>query len=98
MATAFLARTLPFFKKSILKVVDHHDDGRFLDMLKKLFELLATNGLLQRCLRLFSILLDLLALILQVLLPETILTFLVHLHVLVSLKQFLQVFPLTNNF
>ena len=78
--------------------MDHHDDGRLLDMLKKLFKLLATNGLLKSSLCLFSILLDLLALILQVLLPETILTFLVHLHVLVSLQQLLQVFPLTDNF
>lgn len=78
--------------------MDHHDNGRFLDMLKKLFELLATNGLLQRSLCLFSILLDLLALILQVFLPEKILTLLVHLHVLVRLQQLFQVLSLTNNF
>ena len=54
-------------------------------LLLKLFEFLATNRLLEGRLGLFTILKNFLPFILQIMLPEPILTFLAHLHVLVSL-------------
>ena len=71
--------------------MSHHNDGGLVHHYFELGEFFSPDGLMKLLLRLLAILLNLGSLIDKVLVPVLIPSFLVHLQVLVSLEQTIQV-------